>query len=54
MKAEMTSYNACVSLRTGSRAPKWSGGGACGLRNFADAAHPRTCNYPVTSMSMSQ
>lgn len=28
----------------------WSVRGACGLRNFADVAHPPTCNYPVTSM----
>ena len=30
----------------------WSVRGACGLRNFADVAHPPTCNYPVTSMSI--
>ena len=30
----------------------WSGRGACGLRNFADAPHPLTCNHPVTSMSI--
>ena len=30
----------------------WSGRGACGLRNFADVAHPPTCNYPVTTMSI--
>ena len=30
----------------------WSVRGACGLRNFANVAHPPTCNYPVTSMSI--